>query len=89
MSEQRASDVQSHSLESKHMDLMYKEIVQPDILASYGRQLTAYRNSLLKSLSIHAREHFPASTFSVFPTSADSVLAILLAANKYSPSNFW
>ncbi|KAL8832377.1 MAG: hypothetical protein Q9191_000296 [Dirinaria sp. TL-2023a] len=66
---QAASAVQSHSLESRHTDLI---------------------KSLLKTLSIHAREHFPASTYSVFPSSADdSTLAILLVANKYSPSNFW
>ncbi|MCJ1369528.1 F-actin-capping protein subunit alpha [Loxospora ochrophaea] len=45
--------------------------------------------SILTYLSTHAHEHYPASTFSVFPTSADSVLAITLVSNKYSPSNFW
>lgn len=47
------------------------------------------RKSIFKSLSAHAREHYPASTYSVLPTSSDSTLAILLVANKYSPSNYW
>ncbi|MCJ1239700.1 F-actin-capping protein subunit alpha [Varicellaria rhodocarpa] len=45
--------------------------------------------SLMKSLSSHGKEHYPASTYSVFPTSSDSKLALVLVANKYSPSNFW
>jgi capping protein alpha len=37
----------------------------------------------------YAREHYPSSTNAIFPTSSDSAIAILLVANKYSPSNFW
>ncbi|MCJ1245357.1 F-actin-capping protein subunit alpha [Trapelia coarctata] len=65
---QKASSVQSHTLESKHKDLI---------------------KSLLKALATHASEHYNNPTFSVFPTSDDNTLAILLVANKYSPSNFW
>ncbi|MCJ1397492.1 F-actin-capping protein subunit alpha [Xylographa trunciseda] len=66
---QKASAVQSHSLESQHTDLI---------------------NSLLKALATHAAEHYTNSTYAVFPTSTDDhTLAILLVANKYSPSNFW
>ncbi|MCJ1301725.1 F-actin-capping protein subunit alpha [Hypocenomyce scalaris] len=56
---------------------------------SLESQHTDLIKSVLKSLSAHAREHYPASTYSVFPTSSDSTLAILLVANRYSPSNFW
>ncbi|MCJ1478356.1 F-actin-capping protein subunit alpha [Lambiella insularis] len=62
------SAVQSHTLESQHIDLI---------------------KSLLKSLSTHATEHYSSSTYSIFPTASDSTLAIVLVANKYSPSNFW
>ena len=84
MGKQQASDEQPHNLVSKHIDLMYAWLTHFTI-----SRLTSYRTSLLKSLSIHAREHFPAVTFSVFPTSDDSILAIVLVANRYSPSNFW
>jgi capping protein alpha len=47
------------------------------------------RKSLLKSLSTHAAEHYSNPTFSVFPTNSDTTLAIILVANKYSPSNYW
>lgn len=47
------------------------------------------RTALYKSFSAHNREHYPDPTISIIPTDADSTLAILLAANKYSPSNFW
>lgn len=45
--------------------------------------------SLLKSLSSHAREHYPSCSYGVFPTEDDSSVVILLVANKYSPNNFW
>ena len=45
--------------------------------------------SLLKSFSAAATEHFPSSKVGVFPTESDSSIAILLVANKYSPQNFW
>jgi capping protein (actin filament) muscle Z-line, alpha len=47
------------------------------------------RKSILKSLSVHATEHYPASTIGVFPIEHDTKIAILLVANKYSPNNFW
>ncbi|KAI4148916.1 MAG: hypothetical protein LQ340_004876 [Diploschistes diacapsis] len=67
-STQRASGVQSYSLESQHSDLI---------------------KSLHKSLSTHVTEHYPSATYAVFPTDSDSTIAIILVANKYSPSNFW
>ncbi|EYE92078.1 F-actin-capping protein subunit alpha [Aspergillus ruber CBS 135680] len=45
--------------------------------------------SLLKSLSVHATEHYPSSSYGVYPTADDSAVAILLVANRYSPNNFW
>jgi capping protein (actin filament) muscle Z-line, alpha len=47
------------------------------------------RKSLLKAFSSHAAEHYPSSAYSVFPTENDSELAIVLVANRYSPTNFW
>ncbi|ORY02658.1 F-actin-capping protein-like protein subunit alpha-1 [Clohesyomyces aquaticus] len=44
---------------------------------------------LVKSLGIHASEHYPKSSLGVYPTEDDSQLAIITVANKYSPSNFW
>lgn len=45
--------------------------------------------SLLKSLSAHATEHYPSSSYGVYPIENDSAIAILLVANRYSPNNFW
>ncbi|CAI7621226.1 unnamed protein product [Penicillium bialowiezense] len=45
--------------------------------------------SLLKSFGAHAREHYPNSTYGVYPIENDSAVAILLVANRYSPNNFW
>ncbi|KAI9847457.1 MAG: F-actin-capping protein subunit alpha [Sclerophora amabilis] len=45
--------------------------------------------SLLKSLAAHATEHFPSATVGAYPIENDSAIAILLVANKYSPTNYW
>lgn len=45
--------------------------------------------SLLRSFSSYVAEHFPSSSTLVCPTDNDSSIAIVLVANKYSPSNFW
>ncbi|EGD99196.1 F-actin capping protein alpha subunit [Trichophyton tonsurans CBS 112818] len=45
--------------------------------------------SYLKLLSSHASEHYPNSSYGVYPSQDDSSIAILLVANKYSPNNFW
>ncbi|KAM5439783.1 F-actin-capping protein subunit alpha [Microsporum ferrugineum] len=45
--------------------------------------------SYLKHLSSHAAEHYPNSSYGVYPSQDDSSIAILLVANKYSPNNFW
>jgi capping protein alpha len=48
-----------------------------------------FRKSLLKAVSAHASEHYPSSSYGVYPTADDSAVAILLVANRYSPNNFW
>lgn len=48
-----------------------------------------YRKTLIKSLNTHTSEHYPKSSYGVFPTSDDTILAILTVANKYSPTNYW
>ncbi|EFE40918.1 hypothetical protein TRV_04383 [Trichophyton verrucosum HKI 0517] len=48
-----------------------------------------FRKSYLKLLSSHASEHYPNSSYGVYPSQDDSSIAILLVANKYSPNNFW
>ncbi|EPS28327.1 F-actin-capping protein subunit alpha [Penicillium oxalicum] len=45
--------------------------------------------SLLKSLGVHAKEHYPNCSYGVYPIENDSAVAILLVANRYSPNNFW
>lgn len=82
----RYYDVESQSSFAFNHTTQAASAVQSHSLES---QHTDLIKSLLKTLSIHAREHFPASTYSIFPSSDDSTLAILLVANKYSPSNFW
>jgi capping protein alpha len=47
------------------------------------------RTSLYKSLLTHTSEHYPSGSIGIYPASDDSTLAILIVANKYSPSNFW
>ncbi|KAL3469691.1 F-actin-capping protein subunit alpha [Aspergillus californicus] len=45
--------------------------------------------SLSKALSKHATEHYPSSSYGVYPIENDTAVAILLVANRYSPNNFW
>ena len=51
--------------------------------------LSSYRSSLAKSFALHASEHYPTSTTAAVPTSDGTSIILLLAAHKYSPSNFW
>lgn len=51
--------------------------------------LMSCSKSLLKSLAAHATEHYPNSSYGVYPVENDSAVAILLVANRYSPNNFW
>jgi capping protein alpha len=43
----------------------------------------------LKSLGGHVKEHYANASYGVYPTNNDSEIAIIVAANKYSPNNFW
>ncbi|KAL5118613.1 hypothetical protein ACEQ8H_003464 [Pleosporales sp. CAS-2024a] len=60
--------------------------VQSYVLESQHEDLI---KSLVKQLSTHASEHYPKSSYGVFPTSDDGSLAIITVANKYSPTNYW
>ncbi|TKA79267.1 F-actin-capping protein subunit alpha [Cryomyces minteri] len=60
--------------------------VQSHVLESQHSDLI---KSLLKSVSTHAKEHYPSSSVGVYPIENDSLIAIVLVANKYSPNNFW
>jgi capping protein alpha len=52
-------------------------------------KLTRRRKSLVKSLSSHTTEHYPKSSYGVFPINDASQLALVTVANKYSPTNYW
>lgn len=43
----------------------------------------------MKSLGSHTAEHYPKSSYGVFPVEDDAQLALVTVANKYSPSNYW
>ncbi|KAK7557745.1 putative actin-capping protein alpha-2 chain [Phyllosticta paracitricarpa] len=45
--------------------------------------------SLLKSLSTHAAEHYPAAAVGAYPIESDERIAIVLVSSKYSPNNYW
>ncbi|KAK7517950.1 F-actin capping protein alpha subunit-domain-containing protein [Phyllosticta citriasiana] len=45
--------------------------------------------SLLKSLSTHATEHYPAAAVGAYPIESDERIAIVLVSSKYSPNNYW
>ncbi|KAL1977343.1 hypothetical protein VTN31DRAFT_202 [Thermomyces dupontii] len=60
--------------------------VQSHPLESQNAELI---KSLLKSLSNHAKEHYPNSSYGVYPIENDSAIALVLVANRYSPNNFW
>jgi len=83
----RYYDVESQSSFSFDHTTQKASSVQPYTLDSPYTDLIT---TLLKSLSAHAREHYPTSTYTIVPTNlTSSTLAILLVSNKYSPSNFW
>ncbi|PGH33899.1 F-actin-capping protein subunit alpha [[Emmonsia] crescens] len=86
LDENRYYDVQSQT--SFQFDHVTQTASSPQsyVLESQNSDLI---KSLLKSLSTHAREHYPSCSYGVYPTDNDSAAAILLVANKYSPNNFW
>ncbi|PGH15037.1 F-actin-capping protein subunit alpha [Helicocarpus griseus UAMH5409] len=82
----RYFDVQSQT--SFAFDHVNQEASSPQsyVLES---QNSDFIKSLLKSLSSHAKEHYPNCSFGVYPIEDDTAAAIVLVANKYSPNNFW
>ncbi|KAN0084648.1 F-actin-capping protein subunit alpha [Elaphomyces granulatus] len=60
--------------------------VQPHRFDSRNADLI---KSLIKSLSVHAREHYPSCSYGAYPAENDTAVAILLVANRYSPNNYW
>ncbi|KEY66866.1 hypothetical protein S7711_05220 [Stachybotrys chartarum IBT 7711] len=52
-------------------------------------QQTDLVKSTLKSLGTYVQEHFPNAAYGVYPIESDSKIAIVIAANKYSPKNYW
>ncbi|KAI9889827.1 MAG: F-actin-capping protein subunit alpha [Vezdaea aestivalis] len=46
-------------------------------------------SSLLKGLRSYVDEHFPSASIGVYPQSDSKGVAIVIVANKYSPTNFW
>jgi hypothetical protein len=65
----------------------YKQRASSTQTYTHESQHSDLIRSLLKSLSTYASEHYPASAHGVYPY--ENKTAILLVANKYSPSNFW
>jgi hypothetical protein len=63
--------------------------VRNDVEVLGGIPLTEFSKSLLKSFGVHAREHYPNCSYGVYPMENDTVIAIVLVANRYSPNNFW
>lgn len=47
------------------------------------------RKSTLKSLGVYVKEHFPNAAYGVYPTESGDGLVVVVAANKYSPNNYW
>ncbi|KAK4105193.1 subunits of heterodimeric actin filament capping protein Capz [Parathielavia hyrcaniae] len=45
--------------------------------------------STLKGLSTYVKEHFPNAAYGAYLTENDTKIAVIIVANKYSPSNFW
>jgi capping protein alpha len=85
----KANAVQSFVLESQHEDLVYVHNPTFNTHLIAHRWHTQYRKSLIKSLSTHTSEHYPKSSYGIFPTADDTALAIITVANKYSPTNYW
>ncbi|PSS22253.1 hypothetical protein M430DRAFT_137310 [Amorphotheca resinae ATCC 22711] len=82
----RYYDVESSSSFAFNHSTQKASAVQSHVLESSHSDLV---KSLLKSLGAHVKEHYPNASYGVYPIEDDSKLAILVAANKYSPNNFW
>ncbi|KKK25484.1 hypothetical protein ARAM_002062 [Aspergillus rambellii] len=88
----RYFDVESQtSFEVDHVTQVGSEPLEASAAQSYvlESQNADLIKSLLKSVAAHTREHYPASSYGVYPIENDSAVAIVLVANRYSPNNFW
>ena len=47
------------------------------------------RKSTLKGMASYVKEHYPNASYGVYPIENDSKIAVIIVANKYSPSNYW
>ena len=43
----------------------------------------------MKSMASYVKEHYPNASYGVYPIENDSKIAVIIVANKYSPSNYW
>ncbi|KAI9734003.1 MAG: F-actin-capping protein subunit alpha [Cirrosporium novae-zelandiae] len=86
--EGRYYDIESQSSFSYDHTTQEASAVQSYNLESQHSDLV---KSILKSLSSHAKEHYPSpsTSYGVYPIENDSAIAILTVASKYSPNNFW
>ena len=59
---------------------------QPHPLSSkHAALIRALENAIAKATA----EHFPSRTTGIHPVNDDAAIVMVLAANKYSPQNFW
>lgn len=88
---QKASGVQSYSVESKNIELVYVAEQQTCLYRKWISMLMVCvdSKSTSKSLGTYVKEHFPNAAYGVYPIEDDSKLAIIIVGNKYSPNNFW
>ncbi|KAF2848696.1 F-actin-capping protein-like protein subunit alpha-1 [Plenodomus tracheiphilus IPT5] len=86
LSDGRYYDVDTQSSFDFEHETGKASAVQSHVVESQHQELI---KSLVKALSTHTSEHYPASSHGVYPTSSDSSLALLTVANKYSPTNYW
>jgi hypothetical protein len=54
-----------------------------------GSSRLGCRKSILNGLSTYVKEHFTNAAYGAYPIENDTKIAIIIVANKYSPSNFW
>ncbi|KAA8650797.1 F-actin-capping protein subunit alpha [Aspergillus tanneri] len=86
LEDNRYFDVESQtSFEVDHVT-QEASAAQSYVLESQNADLI---KSLLKSLAMHATEHYRQCSYGVYPVENDTAVAILLVANRYSPNNFW
>ena len=43
----------------------------------------------MKADAAYVKEHYPNASYGVYPIENDTKIAVIIVANKYSPSNYW